>query len=84
LIKSFKIPHIAYKLKLNGTIVVKAIIDKWGNVANTKVISGVGHGVGTAAEVAILFTKFKPAEKNGQPVEAEINISLPVKTSSEK
>ena len=84
LIKSFKIPHIAFKLKLNGTIVVNAKIDKWGNVLNTKVISSVGHGVGTAAEVAVLFTKFKPAKRNGKPVEAEINISFPVKTTSKK
>lgn len=82
LVKSFKIPHIAYKLKLKGKIIIRAKIDKWGNVINTKVISGVGHGVGTAAEVAILFTKFKPGEKNGEPVDTKINISLPVKTSS--
>jgi len=81
LLKKFKIPHIAYKLRLNGTIVIQAKIDKWGNVLNTKVISGVGHGVGTAAEVAVLFTKFKPGEKNAKPVTAIINISLPLKTS---
>ncbi len=80
LFKRFKIPHKAYQLKLNGEIVINASIDQWGNVIDTKVLKGVGYGVGTAAEVAVLFTKFKPGMKNGKPVPTTIKIVLPVKT----
>lgn len=82
LLKRFKIPRKAYQLKLNGEIIIKAKIDKWGNVLDTKVIKGVGYGVGTAAEVAVLFTKFKPGMDNGEPVKASVTIVLPVKTTA--
>ncbi len=81
LIKRFKIPTIAYGLKLNGEIVVDVNIDRRGNVINTKVVSGIGFGVGTAAEVAILNTKFTAGLQNGEPTDATIRITLPVKTT---
>lgn len=75
----FKVPSKAKELKLYGDIVVSAEIDKYGNVRNTRVLKDIGYGCDIAAEVAVLDTKFNPGKINGERVDSELIIIIPVR-----
>lgn len=60
-------PDSAKKNKIEGTVVLKAIIDKNGNPVDVEVIKGIGHGCDEAAVKAVLKAKFKPGVLNLKP-----------------
>ncbi len=68
--------EIARKARLQGVVIVQAIIDKQGTVTNVKVLKGLGMGLDTAAVDAIKQWKFKPATLNGKPVAVYYNLTV--------
>ncbi len=74
----FKIPERVKEKGIKGVVVIEAVIDKFGFVKDTKVIKGLPYGANDAAEVAVLYTDFKPAIENGEKVESVLEITLPV------
>ena len=60
--------EIARKARIQGVVIVQAIIDKQGNVTNVKVLKGLPMGLDQAAADAIKSWSFKPATLNGKPV----------------
>ncbi len=78
IMNNFKIPKRVKENKIKGLIKIEAEIDKYGKVRNTRVLEGLPEGANDAAEVAIYYTKFKPAIKEGTPVSSKIIISIPV------
>lgn len=79
IMENFKVPARAIELKAYGDVVISAEIDKYGNVRNTKVLESIGYGCEVAAEVAILDTKFNPGKLNGERVDSELIIIIPVR-----
>ncbi len=79
LIKHFKIPKRVIEKGIKGVVVINAVIDKYGYVTDTKVIKGLPYGANDAAEVAVLYTEFKPAIENGEKTSSVLEITLPVK-----
>ncbi len=75
-------PQRARDKGIGGIVEVKTKIDKYGDVIETKVTKGIGHGCDDAAEIAITYTKFLPAYKNGAKVNSELII--PVTFKAEK
>ena len=54
-----RIPEEAKKEGVNGTVNIRYTIDYKGNVIETKVVSGIGHGCDEEAQRVVRLLKFK-------------------------
>jgi TonB family protein len=68
--------EIARKARIQGVVIVQAIIDKEGNVTNVKVLKGLPMGLDQAAVEAIKKWKFQPSTLNGKPVSVYYNLTV--------
>jgi len=62
--------------RLEGTVVVQAIIDKQGNVTAVKLLQGQPMGLGDRALAAVRDWKFRPATLHGKPVDVYYNLTV--------
>lgn len=62
--------------KVQGVVIVEAIIDKQGRVTSTRIVKDQPMGLGASAERAIRSWRFKPATLNGKPVEVYYNLTV--------
>ena len=72
-------PHyteIARKARIQGTVIVQAVIDRQGEVTNVKVLKGLPMGLSESAVEAIKTWKFKAATLNGKPVDVYYNLTV--------
>lgn len=60
--------ELARRARVSGTVIMEAIIDEQGNVANARVLKGLPMGLDRAAVEAVQTWKFKPATLEGKPV----------------
>lgn len=68
--------EIARMARVEGIVIVQAIIDKEGNVTNVKVMKPLTMGLTEQAVDAIKRWKFKPATLNSKPVEVYYNLTV--------
>lgn len=68
--------EIARKARIQGVVIIEAIIDKEGNVTNVKILKGLPMGLDDAAADAVKKWKFKPATLNGKPVAVIYNLTV--------
>lgn len=68
--------EIARKARIQGVVIVQAIINKEGTVENVKVLKGLPMGLDQAAIDAIKRWRFKPATLNGKPVTVYYNLTV--------
>ncbi len=78
ILDNFVLPSLVKRKGLEGEVVVETIVDKYGNVRDTKVLSGLGYGCDIAVEVAILQTKFENGLQNGKPTRCVVKIKVPI------
>lgn len=71
------LPKKAIEQKIEGEVIFKVEVDKYGVVRDTKLVKGLGYGVDEAIEVAIMDSPFKPALINGEKVRAEVTLNIP-------
>lgn len=69
-------PEIAKRAGIEGKVYVLAFIDEDGNVANAKIIKGIGAGCDEAALDAVKQTKFTPGRQRGTPVKVQVSIPI--------
>jgi protein TonB len=68
-------PPLARQARIQGTVVLHAIIDKDGQVAKLEVVSGHPLLVQSAIE-AVQQWRYKPTRLNGDPVEVDTTIQV--------
>jgi TonB family protein len=80
-------PLLAQHMKVQGSVVLQAIISADGVVQDVRVVSGPTI-LASAARQAVREWRFKPVLQNGQPVETKaditVNFTIKVADSSEK
>jgi protein TonB len=70
-----KYPAIAKAAKVEGVVVIDAIIDEQGNVVQAHVVSGPGLLIGAALE-SVGKWKYEPTRLNGEPVSVEMHVQV--------
>ena len=68
-------PPLAKTARIQGTVVLHALISKQGNIENLSVISGHPMLVQTALD-AVKQWKYRPYILNGEPVEVETTVTV--------
>ena len=73
-------PSDLMRARVEGTVIVYAIIHADGTVGETKVLHGFDEKLDQNAVNAVLRWHFRPATRNGQPVELEAVFQVPFRT----
>lgn len=63
-------------LKIEGDVVLEMVFLANGTIQINRVISGLGHGLDEAATRAARQIKFKPAKREGQPVDFPARVRI--------
>jgi TonB family protein len=66
----------AKKKKIEGSVRLMIVVDKKGDVVDAKVVKGLGYGLDENAVIAVKEWKYKPAEKDGEPVTVKMEVSV--------
>ena len=75
-------PPMARAQRITGTVVISALVDEQGNVAEARVIRGAvasNSGLNQAALDSVKRRKYKPATQNGKPGRAWVAIQIDFK-----
>ncbi|RMH20976.1 MAG: energy transducer TonB [Acidobacteria bacterium] len=62
--------------RVQGMVILQAIIDAQGSVADVKLLKGLPHGLAESALDTVRRWKFKPATRDGQPVAVYFNLTV--------
>jgi protein TonB len=68
--------EVARKARIEGIVIIEAIIDRNGNVTDARVLKPLPLGLDQAALEAVKRWKFKPGTLNGQPVPVIYNLTV--------
>lgn len=66
----------ARKKKIEGAVTLAIVVNQKGDVVDAKVIKGLGYGLDENAVVAVKEWKYKPAEKDGEPIAVKMEVTL--------
>jgi TonB family protein len=64
------------RLKIEGDVVLEIVFLANGSIQVNRVVSGLGHGLDEAATRAAQQIKFKPAKRDGQPVDFPARVRI--------
>lgn len=66
----------ARRARIQGVVILQAIIDCEGNVVEIMVLQGLSHGLTESAVDAVSRWRFEPARQNGMPVSVHYNLTI--------
>ncbi|HKO57438.1 MAG TPA: energy transducer TonB, partial [Thermoanaerobaculia bacterium] len=68
--------EVARRAKIEGIVIIEAIIDRNGQVTDVRVLKPLPMGLDNAAMEAVKKWKFKPGTLNGTPVPVIYNLTV--------
>jgi protein TonB len=68
-------PLLARQMKVQGAVVLQALISREGSIQELQIVSGPGI-LAAAAREAVKQWRFKPYYQSGQPVETQARITV--------
>jgi TonB family protein len=66
----------ARQAKIQGTVVLRAVIRKDGTVDSVQVVQGLGYGLDESAASAMRRWKFLPATQNGEAIDFALTVEV--------
>jgi len=72
-------PKRAKENNIEGKVVIRAFIDRDGEVLKAQVVKGIGYGCDEAARLAVLYQRFKPGLIKGKRVKVQMDIPIEFK-----
>ena len=69
-------PELARRARLEGMVILQAIIDRQGNVKDVETLRGLGLGLDDAARNAVAQWIYTPTTYNGRPVEVILTVTV--------
>lgn len=66
----------ARKARVQGVVILQAIVDREGNVRNVEALRGLPEGLDDQAIEAVCRWKFRPATLDGKPVDVYYNLTV--------
>ncbi|MGD8331029.1 MAG: M56 family metallopeptidase [Acidobacteriota bacterium] len=69
-------PELARRARMEGFVILQAVIDRDGNVQDAEVLRGLGLGLDTAALDAVRQWKYTPTYYKGRPVEVILTVNV--------
>lgn len=69
-------PEPARRVKVQGAVILEAVIDERGNVTSVRVLKGLPMGLDQAAIDAVARWRFQPATLDGRPVAVYYNLTV--------
>lgn len=66
----------ARKMGIQGTVVVEVVLTPQGKVCPVRIVKGLTFELDQNAAKAVEKWKFKPAERDGQPVAAKVDVEV--------
>jgi protein TonB len=68
--------EVARRARVQGIVIIEAVIDRQGNVTEAHVLKPLPFGLDAAALQAVKQWKFRPGTLNGQPVPVYYNLTV--------
>lgn len=68
--------ELARKARVEGIVIIEAIIDQNGNVTDARILKGLPLGLNETALQAVKQWKFKPGTLHGEPVPVIFNLTI--------
>lgn len=77
-------PQAARDAKVQGAVLIHAVIDSDGGTRDRKIVRGLGYGLDEAALDAVSQWLFRPGTKEGRPVSVAASIEVNFRLLDEK
>ncbi len=77
-------PKRAKEEGIEGTVIIRAFIDRDGEVLDAQVVKGIGYGCDESAQLAVLYHRFKPGLLRGKRVKVQMDIPIEFKLNKEE
>jgi TonB family protein len=66
----------ARALKIEGEVLLEVEFTATGAIRVLRVVRGLGHGLDEAARHAVQGVRFKPAQRNGEPIDVRTTVNI--------
>lgn len=72
-------PVQAKEKKIEGTVQIRAFIEKNGEVSSAEIVEGIGYGCDENARLSVYYTRFKPGLQKGKRMKVQMMIPIEFK-----
>jgi len=77
--KKISYPKQAIENNIEGTVTIRAFIDRDGEVLDAQVVNGIGYSCDESARLAVFYHRFSPGLQRGQRVKVQMDIPVEFK-----